>query len=49
MRGAGTGTLLFDSNIDKTERALRKRIGEAREAANVSIPGLGDFSSDEEA
>jgi len=49
MCGASTGTLLFDSNIDKTERALQKRIREPREAANVPLPGLGDFSSDEEA
>lgn len=48
MCGAGSGTLLFDSDWEKIEREIRKRIREAKEAANVPLPCLSDFSSDEE-
>jgi hypothetical protein len=50
MCGAGAclGTLQFDSDIKKIERAIRKYIREAREAASVPLPNLSDFSSVEE-
>jgi len=48
IRGPDSGTLLFDSDIDKIERAIQKVIQEAREAAVIPLPSLSDFSSDEE-
>jgi len=40
--------LLFDPDIDKTEKSTQKRIREAREATIVLLPSLRDFSFDEE-
>lgn len=48
MRGSDSGTLLFNSDIDKTERDIRKAIWEARESTIVPLPSLSDFSSHEE-
>jgi len=40
--------LLFNFNIDKTERAIRKAIKEAAEAATVPLSSLSDYSSNKE-
>lgn len=46
--GDDSGTLVCDSDIGKTERAIPKTTQGAREAAIVSLPSFSDFSSDEE-
>jgi len=46
MRGAYSSTLLFNSNINKTKRAIRK--SKRREEVVVPLPNLSDFSSNKE-
>lgn len=48
MRVVGLGTLLSNYDIDKSGRAIRRRIREAREAAIVPLLSLSDFSSDKD-
>jgi len=48
MCDVDSGTLLFDSDIDKTKRVVRKSIWEAREAATNPLSDLSDFSSDDD-
>jgi len=44
MSGTKLGTLLFDSEIHKSDRAIRKAIREAREATIIPLPILSVFS-----